>query len=273
MVGLADSLVPVLGAKSAAPLEEFLGIRTVNDLLRHYPRKYSQGMTVLGEDTELPEEGDHVTFLDVITKAETRWTNRAPKREYLVVTLGHRNPKVTATFFNAKFLKKTLVEGTRVMLSGVVGFYGRAMQLTHPAHLILNSGAGRNIGSPALKKIADASEKVHGELQMSAFEREYFPIYAACAKVQSWDIYACVLQVLAVLDPIPDPLPESLLAQRGLISEDQALRDIHLGEREQDREQARHRLTFDEAAGLQWALAARRHGAQSQSGPAAPPAD
>ena len=79
MVALTDSLVHVLGAKSAAPLEEFLGIRTVNDLLRHYPRKYSQGMTVLGEDTELPEEGDHVTFVDVITKAETRWTNRPPR--------------------------------------------------------------------------------------------------------------------------------------------------------------------------------------------------
>nr|WP_155906047.1 MULTISPECIES: ATP-dependent DNA helicase RecG [unclassified Mycolicibacterium] len=265
-------MVHVLGAKSAAPLEEHFGIRTVNDLLRHYPRKYSQGMTVLGEDAELPEEGEHITFVDVITKAETRWTNRAPKREYLVVTLGHRNPKVTATFFNAKYLKHTLVEGTRVMLSGIVGFYGRTMQLTHPAHLILNTGKGTK-GSPALKKIADASEKMHGELQMSAFEREYFPIYPACAKVQSWDIYACVLQVLAVLDPIPDPLPKSIVAQRGLISEDQALRDIHLGEREPDREQARERLTFDEAAGLQWALAARRHGAQSQSGPVALPAD
>ena len=273
MVALTDSLVHVLGAKSAAPLEEFFGIRTVNDLLRHYPRKYSQGMTVLGEDTELPEEGDHVTFVDVITKAETRWTNRAPKREYLVVTLGNRNPKVTATFFNAKFLKKSLVEGTRVMLSGVVGFYGRTMQLTHPAHLVLGSAGGRTFGSPALKKIADASEKMHGELQMSAFEREFFPIYSACAKVQSWDIYACILQVLAVLDPISDPLPESIRAQRGLISEDQALRDIHLGEREADREQARERLTFDEAAGLQWALAARRHGTQSQSGPPAPPID
>ena len=62
-----------------------------------------------GEDEEPPEEGEHVTFVDTITKAEVRWTNRTPKREYLVVTLGNRRPKVTATFFNAKFLKKTLV--------------------------------------------------------------------------------------------------------------------------------------------------------------------
>ena len=37
---------------------------------------------------------------------------------------------------------------------------------------------------------------------MSAFERDFFPIYPASAKVQSWDIYACVRQVLDVLDPV-----------------------------------------------------------------------
>src|SRR5690606_28287820 len=105
----------VLGKKAAGPLDEHFGIRTVNDLLRHYPRKYNQGTTVFGEGEDLSlEEGDHVTFVDEITKADVRWTNRQPKREYLVVTLGKRQPKVTATFFNAKFLKKKLVQGTRV---------------------------------------------------------------------------------------------------------------------------------------------------------------
>ena len=47
------------------------GIRTVDDLLRHYPRKYSKGASVLGEDDEPPEEGEHITFVDTITKAET----------------------------------------------------------------------------------------------------------------------------------------------------------------------------------------------------------
>src|SRR5262249_43765168 len=104
---LTDRLDYVVGKKAAGPLEEHFGIRTVNDLLRHYPRKYIDGTTVLGEGEDL-EEGEHVTFVDVITKAEAKWTNRQPKREYLVVTLGHRRPKVTATFFNVKFLKKQL---------------------------------------------------------------------------------------------------------------------------------------------------------------------
>ena len=52
MVALTDRLDFVIGAKAARQLEEHFGIRTVNDLLRHYPRKYSEGMTVRGEDEE-----------------------------------------------------------------------------------------------------------------------------------------------------------------------------------------------------------------------------
>ena len=80
------------------------------------------------------------------------------------------------------------------------------------------------------------------------FERDFFPIYAASSKLQSWDIFACVSQVLAVLDPVPDPLPESVVRQRRLMPEDDALRAIHLAESEAERDRARERLTFDEAS-------------------------
>ena len=52
MAVLTDRLDFVIGKKAAGPLEEHFGIRTVNDLLRHYPRKYSDGMTVRGEGEE-----------------------------------------------------------------------------------------------------------------------------------------------------------------------------------------------------------------------------
>ena len=270
MATLTDRLDYVLGKKAAGPLEEHFGIRTVNDLLRRYPRKYSDGMTVLGEGEEL-EEGEHVTFVDVITKAEARWTSRQPKREYLVVTLGHRRPKVTATFFNAKYLKNSLVEGTRVMLSGEVGYFKGTLQLTHPGFLILHE-SGKTTGSKSLRAIASASGATGDEL-LSAFERDFFPIYPANKKVQTWEIYACVRQVLNVLDPVEDPLPKSFLRQHSLITEDQALRAIHLAENAMEREAAVTRLTYDEALGLQWGLMARRYGELRESGPAAPRRD
>jgi ATP-dependent DNA helicase RecG len=103
-----------------------------------------------------------------------------------------------------------------------------------------------------------------------AFERTFYPIYPASAKLQSWDIFNCVRQVLEVLDPVLDPLPEKLCAAHHLVSEDEALRAIHLAENDADRRRARERLAFDEAVGLQWALVGRRHGELAQSGPVAP---
>ncbi|MDT7795132.1 MAG: ATP-dependent helicase RecG [Mycobacterium sp.] len=277
MAVLTDRLDYVLGKKAAGPLEEHFGIRTVNDLLRHYPRKYSDGMTVLGEGEEL-EEGEHVTFVDVITATKVgdmkpRFdpkTKKMKKPKWLRVTLGHRRPEVTATFFNAGYMIENLPKDTRLMLSGEVKYFRGTMQLSHPAFLVLESPTGRQIGTKSLKTIASMSGATDDEL-LSVFEREFFPIYPANAKVQSWDIYACVRQVLAVLDPIDEPLPEPILRQRNLITEDEALRAIHLAENTAERESAQARLTFDEAVGLQWALVGRRYSELSESGPVAPP--
>lgn len=273
MVALNDLLSPIIGAKAADKLEEAFGIRTVNDLLRHYPRKYSDGITVReeGEEIEL-EEGTHVTFVDVITATDVRQMKpqrgKRP-RKMLRVTLGDRNPPITATFFNADYLIGSLVEGTRVMLSGEIGYFRKTMQLSHPAFLIIGAPGGRTIGTRSFAKIADASGESGSDV-LAAFEREFFPIYPATKKLQSWDIYACICQVLAVLDPIPELLPESFLRQWDLISEDAALRRVHVSENAVERAAAQERLTYDEAIGLQWALVSRRYGALGETGPAAP---
>ncbi|TRW81406.1 ATP-dependent DNA helicase RecG [Mycolicibacterium sp. 018/SC-01/001] len=272
MAALNDRLDFVLGRKAAEPLEEHLGLRTCGDLVRYFPRKYSDAMSVRDEGEELDlEEGEHVTFVDVITEATPRWTNRQPKREFLVVTLGQRRPKVTATFFNAKYLKHSLVKGAKVMLSGEVGYFRGVMQLTHPAFLILRDD-GTTKGTKSLSAIADAAGATGADV-LAAFEKEFFPIYPATAKVQTWDIYACVRQMLAVLDPVPDPLPEWVVREHDLMSEDAALRAVHISENAHDRERAIERLTYDEAIGLQWGLVVRRHSELSGTGPAAAPRD
>ncbi|HEY7052656.1 MAG TPA: ATP-dependent DNA helicase RecG, partial [Mycobacterium sp.] len=270
MATLDDRLDYLLGAKTARKLDEHLGFRTVNDLVRHYPRKYSEGMTVRGEDREF-EEGEHVTFVDEIThvkvgKMRPRPGTKQPNPIYLTLTLGHHRPKVTATFFNANFLQKSLEQGARIMLSGEIEFK-RGMSLSHPAFLILASPTGKLAGTKSLKAIAETSGASGEDELLAAFERDFFPIYPAAAKMQSWDIYACVRQVLAVLDPVPDPLPQSLVRQRELLSEDEALRAIHLASNAKERDRAAERLTYDEAIGLQWALVARRYSELSDSGP------
>ncbi|OBF22737.1 ATP-dependent DNA helicase RecG [Mycobacterium kubicae] len=270
MVSLHDRLDYIVGAKAADNLSELFGIRTVDDLLRHYPRSYTEGAARLGADGERPEEGQHITIVDVINEAVTKPMRKDPSKKYLRITVGGGRNKVTATFFNAKYLSKGLTKDTKVMLSGEVGYFKGDMQLTHPAFLILDSPDGKNRGTKSLKTIANTSS-VSGEELASSLERRFFAIYPASTKMQSWDIFACVRQVLAVLDPVDDPLPAELRDELGLMPEDQALRAIHVSEDEAERNRARERLTFDEAVGLQWALVTRRHGELSESGPPAPP--
>ncbi len=273
MATLDDRLDAVLGAKAADSLEEHLGLRTVNDLVRHYPRKYMQGTTVLDNDAREPEPGDHVTFVEEITGVAVHHTKRPPHREFMVVTLGHRQPKLTATFFNARFLKKLLLKDSVVMISGVIERNRGDLRLTHPQFLILNSPGGVHDGkgSRSMVKISEAARDTDGTVGLDAFRRESLPIYSATEKLQSWDIYLCMRQALAMLDPVPDPLPDWVRRRLNLMGEDEALRAIHLADNVEERERALHRIRFDEAVGLQWALAVRRYGEDAQTGPPAPP--
>lgn len=271
MASLSDRLVYIIGGKNADKLDEEFGIRTVDDLLRHYPRSYVVGAAVRAAEDEQPEAGEHITIVDTITQANTFLTKKLPKRTCHRITLGSGRNRVTATFFNAKIISRDLTKGTKVMLSGEVGFYHGVMQLTHPAFLILDSPDGKHRGTRSLKTIAVASERTRGEFDIADFASRFFPIYPASTKVQSWDIFNCVRQVLDVLDPVDDPLPADLRARYHLMPEDEALRAIHLSESDAVRRRARERLTFDEAVGLQWALLARRHSELSESGPPAPP--
>jgi len=67
VVSLTDRLDYIVGAKAADLLDEVFGIRIVDDLLRHYPRSYTEGAAVRDADDERPEEGQHITIVDTIT--------------------------------------------------------------------------------------------------------------------------------------------------------------------------------------------------------------
>ncbi|RDI49097.1 ATP-dependent DNA helicase RecG [Nocardia mexicana] len=275
MTTLRDRLDHVLGVKAAEPLADAFDMHTVEDLLRHYPLRYATQGQPLTE--EAPEEGAHLTVVGRVTKTEKR-PMRQRRGNLLKVELdaGSSRP-VEITFFNGDKVNYLVKQGVRAMMSGTVHYWRPdRWNLSHPSYLILPE-AGESVenltsvrGSGNLRGLAQ-SAKGAGGVDVSFFEREYIPVYAATAKVQSWDLLACVRQVLDQLDPIDDPLPQDIREDRGLMAVTDALRLIHLPERKSDIEQARERLRFDEALALQLVLAERRHDAEGRAAKSCPP--
>ncbi|MGW0182092.1 ATP-dependent DNA helicase RecG [Nocardia sp. NPDC003345] len=275
MATLSDRLDHVLGAKAAGSLDDAFDMRTVEDLLRHYPLRYATQGQPLTE--EAPEDGAHITVIGRITKAELRPMRQRRGSLLKVVLDTGAGRGVDVTFFNGDKVKYAVRQGARAMMSGTVTYWRPGQwNLSHPGYLILPEAGDDEPalttvrGGGDLRGIAQSAKGSDG-VDMSFFEREYLPVYPATAKVQSWEILACVRQVLDQLDPLADPLPEDLRAERALMPVGEALRLIHLPEHKNDIERARERLRFDEALALQLVLAERRHEVSARIAPACPP--
>ncbi len=242
---LREPLHRSLGPKTANKLEEIFGLRTVGDLLRHYPRRYY----TRGELTDLSSlrEGDHVTVLArVVTVAEIPLPPLPGKgrRSRLEVVVTDDRAKLILTFFSGLGrYRRELRPDVVGMFAGTVSSFRGRRQLVHPECEML----------PGAPPNADLNPELAAE-----FATEMTPVYPASARFSSWLIAKSVKIVLASLDTGEDPLPAELREREGLCPRAVAIRAIHRPLDPADRDQARKRLKWDEAFMLQAALAQRR---------------
>ena len=274
MATLADRLDHLLGHKTADALSDAFGMTTVEDLLRHYPHRYATQGAELGESR--PVEGQHITIIARVESAqEVPMKSRAGKR--LAVRLRSDRHTIDVTFFNPHKVKHNIKPGVRAMFSGTVKYFRDKWSLTHPSYVVLpeprtaddlvSAAPARVRGAGALAGLARTAQDAAG-VDMSVFDRALIPMYPATRDVESWTVMRCVRQVLDQLDPVEDPLPDWVLADRGFIGLDEALRSVHLPDTKEEVDRARDRLKFDEGAAVQLVLAQRRHDVEVRSAPA-----
>ena len=243
-VTLATPLEQVLGAKTSELLESQLDLRTIEDLLRHYPRRYDRrgALTDLGS----VNVGDHVTIQGEVRSFTTmRNASRPGTRQEVVVSDG--TGTLSLMFFNQPWREKDLAKGRRGMFSGQIGMYRGKRQLSHPEYEMLEDDQG----------VPD-----------TAYLDEFIAVYGATAKVQSWTLARCVTSVLDKLDDVPDLIDAKMRAQRGLPTLREALQWIHKPSTDEQLELARERLKWDEALALQTVLAQQRY--EEEQWPAVP---
>jgi ATP-dependent DNA helicase RecG len=202
----------------------------VADLLHHIPRTYL-------DRTDKPPLarvplGTEVTIIAEVKKI----VSRRPKAK-LVMTeavISDDTASLKIVWFNQAYREKQLTPGTEAAFSGTVETFRGKLQMANPAVEVLN-GEGEAL--------------VTGRV---------VPVYPQVGEVKTGHFLRAMHNALARARPIPDPVPEVLLAERGLMSRDQAYAEIHFPDSEDIVPHARSRLAYDEFFRLELALALRK---------------
>jgi len=234
MATLSTRLTNIVGDRTAQVLEKSFGITTINELLRHYPRRY----VVRGELTDISTlvADDEVTILAEIEAVKLR---RANGKNILEVVVTDGSANLSLTFFNQAWREKDLRAGRVGLFAGKVGVFKGRRQLSHPDYQLIPDGDD-----------VDAA--------VAEFAGKYLPVYPATAKLPSWKIMQCMKLATDSLDDLPDYLPSHITEQFKYPSLKKAFLDIHQPPDLESAENARQRLTFDEALLLQLLLVQRR---------------
>ena len=236
MAQLENKVSAVVGDRTAKVLDTTFGIKSIGDLMRHYPRRYM----VRGElsDISALSEGDETTILAQVYSASTR-PMRGRKGSMLEVVVTDGTDKLSLTFFNQAWREKDLKVGRQGLFAGKVGVFNNKKQLAHPDYEMIPDGS-------------DVESAVEG------FAGKYLPVYPASAKLPSWKISQCAQLAIGSLEEITDFLPSSIREKHNYPSLHQALVQLHQPADLDHAELSRERLTFDEAFLLQSLLVMRR---------------
>ena len=250
-LSLSSRLDGAVGGKTAAAFERAFGMKTVGELLEHYPRRYARR----GELTPIASLplGEPVTIVaEVVSATERRMQNR--RGSLLEVIISDGDGRLSLTFFNQSWRLKDLTPGRRGIFSGKVGEYRRQTQLTHPDYSLF-----------------DDLEEARAEAEVNA--KRPIPIYPATSSVPSPLVQKTIALVLDALGSVDDPLPDDLRARHGLVSARTALEHIHRPYHDDEIPPAVATLRMQEAFVLQTALLQQRQFVRALSAtrrPAAP---
>ena len=228
-----------------------LDIRTINDLLYHFPARYEQAGatgTIAGIAA-----GAEVTLYGTIRKPDIRktWKSRRPIAE---AWLEDASGKIKMMWFSQPYIAKTLHDGMVVKVSGRVA--GAALPNGAPSGKIY-------LANPTIDKSPITPESAHDNLFTAGTElpsEAFYPIYAESQGISSlWFLYA-VKKIFetGVHERSEDPIPSEILVRYNLPTLSTALVFIHSPRKLSDAAAARKRFAFEEIFALQIVMRERR---------------
>jgi ATP-dependent DNA helicase RecG len=234
-----DSPVEKAGGIRAGYLRAMkkLGLRTVRDLLYHFPRRYDDFSSL--RKIQALMYGSTETVIGTIERIHQRRTARG--RTLISAQVRDETGSIEAVWFNQPYLIRSLRQGQRIVLSGKVDQYRGRLTFQ----------------SPEWEPYDD--ELIHtGRL---------VPVYPMSGDMRPRGTRRIIKRVVDQwAGRIPDPLPASVLERTELWDLSQSLRQIHFPDDEPNLQLARRRLAFDEFLLIQMGVLQRKREWQSVPG-------
>ncbi len=225
-----------VGEARAKLLERELGIRTVGDLLSHYPFRYID-RTKTYRIGEITEEVSLVQFRARVTG--TAYAGAGRKRRFTVFVSDPTGSAELVWFQGIKWIEKRIETGREYLVFGRPSFFRGELSLVHPEVETMEQALSRKAES-TMQGIYSTTEKLSGVLGTKGFHR------IVC---NAWEL---------VRNRLGEQLPEALRQRYGLVTLHEALHNIHFPQSPEALRQAQYRLKFDELLGIQLNIQSRR---------------
>ena len=215
--------LPSVGPKTKEILSKELGIRSYGDLLEYYPYKYVDRSKIF-HISELTSDMPFVQLKGKILSYEE--VDIGKRNKILVAHFSDGYGVVDLVWFrSAQYIIKSYKVGTEYIVFGKPSAYNGRFQFAHP-------------------DIDDASKLQISEMGMQ-------PFYGLTENMKkrgytSRSIERITRNLVSILPPLPETLPDFIINRLHLVSRDAALRMIHYPHSHQEMQKAQVRLKFEE---------------------------
>jgi ATP-dependent DNA helicase RecG len=234
-VGSIQLDTPVRYVKGVGPARadqlERIGLRTVEDLLMYFPRRFDLRKQAQPISTLKGDEPAATVAGEVVEVNEKTFG----RRPFFECTIDDGTAMVNAKWFHGGYLRDKIKPGLRVAVSGRVSTYRECREFINPRLLVL------------------------WEEGKAPSQDELLPVYPSTAELPSGVLASVIKQVLPqAVDLVPRWFPREFLSQRGLVARPDAVAAMHRPEDREHWQAARRRLAYDECMLMQLGIALMR---------------
>ena len=228
-----------VGEARAKLLSKELGIRTVGDLLNHFPFRYIDRTRIY--PIREVNEAAQLTYVQIRARITgVAYAGEGRKRRFTAYAVDSSGQVELIWFQGIKWIEKKIEVGREYLIFGRPSFYRGELQLAHPELETMEQALSRKTES-GMQGIYPSTEKISSSFGTKGFYRIVQNAWALVGRQR-----------------ISDPLPEKMRRDYGLIGLHEAYYNIHFPQSAELLRQAQYRLKFDELLGVQLGVQSRR---------------